>query len=163
MKDARMALRFGSIFDMPSLRPHPLPMQLKHFWFLTVAFRLLYVHYWIFRVYSWPLGGGGSLVIRERAAKCVYRHHVESRSVNLSGGSLQCWLTRVAQVNGGVIASQATPFAERKGLVTLQPLSCPDGRNLMWPIRSMLFIYCIRCHGVQLRHNIFSGYQQFII
>ena len=29
------------------------------------------------------------------------------------------------------VVSQATPFAERKGLVTLQPLSCPHGRNLM--------------------------------
>ena len=35
-----MALRFGSIFVTPSLRPPPLPVQLKHFRFVTVAFRL---------------------------------------------------------------------------------------------------------------------------
>jgi len=36
------------------------------------------------------------------------------------------------------VVLQATPFAERKGLVTLQPSSCPHGRNLMWPIGSVL-------------------------
>ena len=51
----------------------------------------------------------------------------------------------------------ATPFTERgKGLVTLQPSSCRHSRNLMWPIRSMLFVDHIHCHGVQLRHCVFS-------
>ena len=50
------------------------------------------------------------------------------------------------------IVSQATPFAERKGLVTLQPLSCPHGRNLTWPIRSVLFLDRVRCHEVVLCH-----------
>ena len=40
------------------------------------------------------------------------------------------------------------PFAERKGLVMLQPSSCRHARNLMWPIRSGLFIDRICCHGV---------------
>ena len=35
-----MALRFGSMFVTPSLRPRLLPVQLKHFRFVTVAFRL---------------------------------------------------------------------------------------------------------------------------
>ena len=29
---------------------------------------------------------------------------------------------------------------ERKGLVTLQPLSCPHDKILLWPIRSALFV-----------------------
>ena len=29
------------------------------------------------------------------------------------------------------LALQATPFAERKGLVTLQPSSCHHGKNLL--------------------------------
>ena len=33
---------------------------------------------------------------------------------------------------------------ERKGLITRQPSSCTHGRNLMWPIRSVLFVDCIR-------------------
>ena len=41
LKGARMALRFGSIFVTPSLWPRPFPVQMKHFWFVTVAFRLL--------------------------------------------------------------------------------------------------------------------------
>ena len=51
---------------------------------------------------------------------------------------------------------------ERKGLVMLQPSSCPHGRNLMWPIRSVHFVDHIHCHGVQLRHNVFSGCQHLI-
>ena len=35
-------------------------------------------------------------------------------------------------------------------------------RNLMWPIRSAHFVHRLRCHGVQLRHNVFSGYQHLI-
>ena len=58
---------------------------------------------------------------------------------------------------------QATPFAwERKGLVMLQPSCCPHSRNLKWPIRSVLFVDCIRSHGVQLRHKVFSGCQHLI-
>ena len=38
------------------------------------------------------------------------------------------------------VVSQATPFAQKKGLVMLQPSSCPHGRNLMWPIWSALFV-----------------------
>ena len=53
-------------------------------------------------------------------------------------------------VGGGsstsLIVLQATPFAERG---RLQPSSCCHNRNLMWPIRSALFAYRIRCHGVQ--------------
>jgi len=48
---------------------------------------------------------------------------------------------------------------ERKGLVTLQPSSCPHGRNLIRPIRSALFVDRIRCHEVQLRRNVFSECQ----
>ena len=59
------------------------------------------------------------------------------------------------------IVSQAIPFAERKSLVMLQPSSCPHGRNLLWPIKSALFIDCICCHGVQL-HHVFSGCQHLI-
>ena len=51
---------------------------------------------------------------------------------------------------------------ERKGLVTLQPSSCPHNKILLWPIRSMLFVDRIRCHGVQLYHNVFSGCQHLI-
>ena len=51
---------------------------------------------------------------------------------------------------------------ERKGLVMLQPSSCPHSRNLMWPIRSVLFVAHIRCCGVQLRHNVFSRCQYLI-
>ena len=47
---------------------------------------------------------------------------------------------------------------ERKGLVTLQP----SRQDLRWPIRSALFVDRIRCHGVQLRHNVFSGCQHLI-
>ena len=62
-----------------------------------------------------------------------------------------------------VIVSQATPLRrERKGLVTLRPSSCRHDRNLSGPIRSALFVDRIRCHGVQLRHNVFSGCQQLI-
>ena len=35
------------------------------------------------------------------------------------------------------------------------------GRNLMWPIRSTLFVNRIRRHGIQLCH-VFSGSQHFI-
>ena len=63
----------------------------------------------------------------------------------------------LAYDNYSSLVSQATPFAERKGLVTLQPLSCHHGRNMMWPIRSALFVACIQYHGVQLRHNVHSG------
>ena len=56
------------------------------------------------------------------------------------------------------LVSQATPLRrERKGLVTLRPSSCRHDRNLSGPIRSALFVVRIRCHGVQLRHNVFSG------
>ena len=41
---------------------------------------------------------------------------------------------------------------ERNGLVMVQPSSCCHGRNLMWPIRSALFVDRIHCHGVQLHH-----------
>ena len=41
----------------------------------------------------------------------------------------------ISKVVKTLLISWATPFAERKGLVTLQPLSCRQGRNLMWPIR----------------------------
>ena len=51
---------------------------------------------------------------------------------------------------------------ERKGLVTLQPSSCRHDRNLSGPIRSALFVDRICCHGVQLRHNVFSGCQHLI-
>ena len=37
------------------------------------------------------------------------------------------------------LASEVTPFAERKGLVMLQPSTCRHGRNLS-PMRFMLFI-----------------------
>ena len=37
---------------------------------------------------------------------------------------------------------------ERKDLVTLQSSSCPHGRNLMWPIRSALFVDHIRFRTV---------------
>ena len=49
------------------------------------------------------------------------------------------------------LVSQATPFAElRKGVVTLQPLSCRHSRNLIQLIRSALFVDCIRCHGITI-------------
>ena len=41
-----------------------------------------------------------------------------------------------------------------EGCGTLQ-LSCNHGRNLMWPIRYVLFIDCIRGHWVAIRH-VFS-------
>ena len=39
---------------------------------------------------------------------------------------------------------------ERKGLVTLQLLSCHHNRNLLWQMRPVLFVDCIRCHGVAI-------------
>ena len=44
------------------------------------------------------------------------------------------------------LVSQATPFVERKGLVTLQPLSCCYSRNLLWP---MTFV-TVLSSGVEL-------------
>ena len=58
-----------------------------------------------------------------------------------------------------------TLHRERKVLVALQPFSCPYGRNLMWPIRSPLFVVTFvvnACHGVQLCHKMFSGCQHLI-
>ena len=43
-----------------------------------------------------------------------------------------------------------TLWRERKGLVTLQPSSWHHSRNLLWPMRSVLFIDCIRYHGVAI-------------
>ena len=52
---------------------------------------------------------------------------------------------------------------QRKGLVMLQPLSCPNSsRSYIWPIRSTLCIDHIRCHGVQLRNNMFSRCQHLM-
>ena len=70
---------------------------------------------------------------------------------------------RPAQLHGNsLVPSNIQPLCfkfsihrERKGLVMLQPSSCCHSRNLMWPIRSMLFVDYICCHGVQLRHNMF--------
>ena len=50
---------------------------------------------------------------------------------------------------------------ERKGLVMLQPSSCPHSGKLVQQIRSALFVDCI-CYGVQLCHNVFSGCQHLI-
>ena len=49
----------------------------------------------------------------------------------------------------------------REGLVTLQLLSCCHGRNLMWLIRTALFVDRIHCHGVQL-HHVFTRCQHLI-
>ena len=71
-----------------------------------------------------------------------------------------------ASGSGGACISLAshTLRRERKSLVTLQPSSCPHGRDLMWPIRSALFVHVdrIRCHGVQLHHNVFIGCQHLL-
>ena len=68
-----------------------------------------------------------------------------------------------SELNRIVIVSQATLFTEpRKGLVMLQPSNCHHDRNLSGPIRSAFFIDRICCHGVQLRHNVFSGCQRLI-
>ena len=67
----------------------------------------------------------------------------------------------IALCYGDNLVSQATPFAaQRKGLVKLQPSSCCHRRNLMWPIRSALFVDCIRCHGVAITSQ---RVQHFII
>ena len=67
----------------------------------------------------------------------------------------------IALCYGDNLVSQATPFAaQRKGLVKLQPSSCCHRRNLMWPIRSALFVDCIRCHEVAITSQ---RVQHFII
>ena len=35
-------------------------------------------------------------------------------------------------------------------------------RNLMWPIKSVLFVDCVRCHGVQLCRNVLTKAQLLI-
>jgi len=83
------------------------------------------------------------------------------------GGQWNCSYNRV--IASGITWSSVplsltshTLRRERKGLVTLQPSSCPHDKILLWPIRSALFIDRIRCHGVQLCHNMFSGCQHLI-
>ena len=51
---------------------------------------------------------------------------------------------------------------ERKGLVMLQPWSCPHSGKLVQQIRSALFVDSICCYGVQLCHNVFSRCQHLI-
>ena len=59
-----------------------------------------------------------------------------------SGSSLRDYIELFSYEHHSTLVSQA-PFAERKGVVTLQHSSCHHDRTLMWPIRSVLFIACI--------------------
>ena len=114
---------------------------------------------------AWPVWQRSSAVIGSSAARVpsplagfTYRREVPG--IDVVNILINKWATFL---EGRIlIVLQTTPFAERKGLVTLQPSSCPHGRNLMWPIRSALFILHIRCHGEQLCHNLFSGCQHLI-
>ena len=72
------------------------------------------------------------------------------------------WVELALQPGSWPSLASHTLRRERKGLVTLQPSSCPHDKILLWPIRSVLFVDHIRCHGVQLRHNVFSGCQYLI-
>ena len=58
----------------------------------------------------------------------------------------------LAYDNYSSLVSQATPFTERNGLVILRPLSCLQGRNMMWLIRSVLFVARI----IVMEYNIMS-------
>ena len=52
----------------------------------------------------------------------------------------QTWEFMLAGNSISLSLTSHTIRRERKGLVTLQPLSCYHGRNLMWPIRSAFFV-----------------------
>ena len=76
-----------------------------------------------------------------------------SRSQSLLGWLRVCsiWISdlRLESNLGPSLASYAL-CGERKGLVTLQPSSWRHSRNLMWPMRSTLFIWLICCHGTAI-------------
>ena len=50
------------------------------------------------------------------------------------------WHARLALPWSALSLTSHTLRRERKGLVTLQPSSCPHDKNLMWPIRSVLSV-----------------------
>jgi len=93
----------------------------------------------------------------------VMEHNLYAQFFFFKKVGLACETRTLTYDNHSSLVSQATPFEERKGLVMLQPSSCRHGRNLMWPIRSVLFIAHICHHGVQLCHNLLSGRQRLII
>ena len=93
------------------------------------------------------------LVFRASIIPWVVKHALDLHALCNSG-----FLCRTPSLTSHTLNSQREEGSGHAATIS----SCCHDRNLMWPIRSTLFVDCIHCHGVQLRHNMFSGCQHLI-
>ena len=86
----------------------------------------------------------------------VIRHFKHSNVIEIRNGITFDFYTGLPHIATQLNTHLVSQERGRIYMVTPQPLSCYQGRNLLWPMRSALFVHTcsIHCHGVTCLANV---------